>query len=789
LYGSGDTVNAAFRGSLRNGMVVPNQPITVEAEYGGRPIAIPGAAPGKPLQTTTDDYGKAAFHVPLPTTTPTAETLRIKVQAHDGKADPKVEAAIPILSQPAGILTVDLFPEGGDQVAGVPNRVYFRAVDHHNQPALLTGVLLDRQGRELVAVRGTEAGGVQGLGSFEFTPEAGETYTLRGRAPGTIETRVQLPPTRADGVALSVSQAVQREGQPLRVMVRDPRGRRLLVLAECRGRVVDQAFLTADKAGTEVTLTPVSGMRGVVRVTVVELSEGRLVPLAERLVYRTPAEYLQLTISDSTNKTPTAARAGEHLGLTVKVTNEKDAPTQASLLAAFVDRKWLGQRAEVTPPAQFYLSRPVSHPEDLADVDILFADTPQARQALDLFLATHGWRRFVPSGEPQRTDPSEKEVLAAMDAGQPAVFIADNRLEAVAEYQKKLASRQKALQDQAERQREELATVRDRKLEEAHSAAVALRNYEDLPRDYLWRGLVLVVLVLFALGSLGLALGVARTVRGGKSPRGSFAVAFIALFLCAGAYFWTMSLRDGQPEGGPLADLGKRELLPLDAGATGGRGEVALKQGEATSVRKLFALTSESKTVARRDAPATSGVSTVALEAGEKKAASAPLVAYSQGHTEQENGAADRQRNNPDYARRFTELQRTQQQGAPPVGTDPQTAKGGAALAPAPVAPTFVPSSTALPKHDGDAKTKAKGDSMRAAKSYLPLREYKHKQAAGVLDFQETLFWHPALEAKDGTARLEFDLSNNATTYQLLLYGHTSSGRLGVYRATVETHR
>ena len=67
-----------------------------------------------------------------------------------------------------------------------------------------------------------------------------------------------------------------------------------------------------------------------------------------------------------------------------------------------------------SPSAHFYLTREVQRPEDLEDAECLLADTPEARQALDLFLGTHGWRRFVQAGP---TDP-RGEVVTRLDAGE-----------------------------------------------------------------------------------------------------------------------------------------------------------------------------------------------------------------------------------------------------------------------------------------------------------------------------------------------------------------------------------
>jgi hypothetical protein len=78
---------------------------------------------------------------------------------------------------------MEFFPEGGDLVAGVENRVYFRATKRTDgRPADVTGVLTDGA-RAICAVKtltDPDRPGVnQGLGLFSFTPEPGKRYFVK----------------------------------------------------------------------------------------------------------------------------------------------------------------------------------------------------------------------------------------------------------------------------------------------------------------------------------------------------------------------------------------------------------------------------------------------------------------------------------------------------------------------------------------------------------------------------------------------------------------------------------
>ena len=94
---------------------------------------------------------------------------------------------------------LQLFPEGGNLVAGVPNRVAFEATS--NEGLHLDGKVTVTEGSgTVVAEVDVEQ---RGRGSFTFTPQSGKTYvvTYTGKKGTAKET---LPSPDVDGVALQV---------------------------------------------------------------------------------------------------------------------------------------------------------------------------------------------------------------------------------------------------------------------------------------------------------------------------------------------------------------------------------------------------------------------------------------------------------------------------------------------------------------------------------------------------------------------------------------------------------
>jgi hypothetical protein len=816
-YTSGDRGVALFRGRrLENGAAVPNQPVLVEAELNGQPIPLQGNSPARPVELRTDKDGMAAIPFQVPATAPATSTatMQLRVQVQGGPLPEKVVEKVPVVARAASAsaVAVQFFPEGGDLVAGLPARVYFQAQGAQGQPAAVEGVVVDRQGREAARLPTAGARGNLaqrlGVGVFTLKPAAGESYVLRLTSPKGADQ--PLPAVRAAGVVLSVPEAVGREGEPeavgredepLGVVVRDSDpGRQLFVVASCRGRLVDQQEVTAKRDGTAVALYPVAGTRGVVRVTVCERRAGVLVPLAERLVYRVPAEYLVLAVTGKGGDKRLRYPPATAVQLQADVKNEAGKPAAAWLLASVVADNALqrvGARAEQSPAAEFYLTRAVRHPEELEDADILLADTPQARQALDLFLGTQGWRHFVPArpGSVAGLDPKQAREQAR--AGLPALLIVDNRQEDVkARYAQALDNRRKELHARAEHTWAELRTERARRLDEARLAALNLGRYEGLPRDYFRGGAVVTLLLLFAAGGVFLVVGLVRVARAARAAP-SFALACAALALCVVTYLLTSDLRtaDEPPNsGGASARLWRQEWPPPDlppeaavrphTPGPGGPKEQATRQKRAGELyvvggkaKPEEADGATAKTLGRANGDARApapGSADVAR--GDAEGKSTRETANGKGKKALKGGA---DKGGANLAPSFHDT--TQAKMAEPTAPGGSGYGGAGGKAPPPMA--LMTGRVGAEKGKGEHKATDRHDQGGPA----VLRAYMHRNMqAGAADSQDTVFWDPLLPAADGTATLRFDLSGSPATYRVLLYGHDAAGRLGVYLGKLE---
>ena len=150
-------------------------------------------------------------------------------------------------------IEVAFYPEGGELVEGLENRVYFAASTPLGKPVRFSGRLLAKragEGKDYSdndrAVRTVETIH-DGMGVFSFVPHPGETYRLKITEPEGIETDAKLPAVAPDReLLLTTGTGVFAAGQPIRATILATRpGLPLLVTADCRGMQVGrQAVIT-----------------------------------------------------------------------------------------------------------------------------------------------------------------------------------------------------------------------------------------------------------------------------------------------------------------------------------------------------------------------------------------------------------------------------------------------------------------------------------------------------------------------------------------------------------------
>lgn len=108
---------------------------------------------------------------------------------------------------------VQFMPEGGSLIAGIPSRVGFKAIGEDGLAVNISGIIVNSSNTQVASFNSTH----KGMGSFCFTPAAGQAYTARiSLANGYIK-NVALPSVLQNGLLLSVQNKVDSDSIELQI--------------------------------------------------------------------------------------------------------------------------------------------------------------------------------------------------------------------------------------------------------------------------------------------------------------------------------------------------------------------------------------------------------------------------------------------------------------------------------------------------------------------------------------------------------------------------------------------
>jgi uncharacterized protein YfaS (alpha-2-macroglobulin family) len=377
-YGPGDTVSASLHVERAEGGIPAGARVSVSARVDGEE-KWKGEA-------TVDGSGNAGATFKLPATIAHGEGV-IAMIIQDGGTVETATKTIPILLQ-----TIDLaiYPEGGDLVAGLPNRVYIEGRTPAQKPADMTGIVVNAEGKQVATFR-TEH---EGRGRFSFIPARGEAYSLRVTEPAGIKTVFPLPAVKESGVVISSISDVTPREEDVSVRVAATAAGTYGISLSQHGK--EFAFKRISlKAGQSMaaSFTVPESLDGVIVATVYD---DQKTPMAERLLFRQPEKSLKVKI--------TANRAdyvpGDKVGLKIFTTDDTGKPVSAVVGLAVTDSSVLEmiEKREQAPrlPVMVLIENDV---KNLSDAHVYLDESnPKAPLATDLLLGTQGWRRFLYAG-------------------------------------------------------------------------------------------------------------------------------------------------------------------------------------------------------------------------------------------------------------------------------------------------------------------------------------------------------------------------------------------------------
>jgi hypothetical protein len=374
-YGPGDTVSASLHVDRAEGGVPEGAKVSVLARVDGREIW--------KGQTAVDRAGNATASFKLPDVIARGEGS-IAMIIEDGGIVETAAKTIPILLQ---TLDLAIYPEGGDLVAGLPNRVYLEGRTPAQKPADIAGVIRDNVGRQVATFR-TEH---EGRGRFSFVPSKGGAYFLHVTEPSGIKTIFPLPEVKDSGAVIASISDVTPHRKDVVVHIASTTDGEYGVALTQRGK--ELSFKSISLKANRVDALAFTLPRALDGVIVATVYDDQKNPLAERLLFRIPEHNLKVQVTADregyvpgdkvTLRVSTTDVAGKPVGAVIGLT-----VTDSSVLEMIEKREQTGRL-----PVMVLLESEV---RNLADAHVYLDETnPKAPLATDLLLGTQGWRRFA----------------------------------------------------------------------------------------------------------------------------------------------------------------------------------------------------------------------------------------------------------------------------------------------------------------------------------------------------------------------------------------------------------
>ena len=284
------------------------------------------------------------------------------------------------------IPSLQFFPEGGDAVEGVNNKIAFKANDQWGRPIKIKGIVLNNKGEKIDSLRTIH----DGMGYFFILPKAGESFTAKWSVSTPSEKDQKgtehvsdVPAIKQTGVSIQVS----IDGDKRNFLVNAP-----LEAATTLGNIhligtmnQHEVFkLTKDISSGSIkgSIPTIDLPSGILVITVFDNSWN---PLAERITYINNSEYLF-----------NAEMNVEHWGLNKRARDEVSITVPDSLAASFsVAVTDIGIDADSSDNIISHLLLTGDLKGQVYNPSYYFSNTSDSMaQQLDLIMLTHGWRRF-----------------------------------------------------------------------------------------------------------------------------------------------------------------------------------------------------------------------------------------------------------------------------------------------------------------------------------------------------------------------------------------------------------
>jgi len=277
-------------------------------------------------------------------------------------------------------VSLQFFPEGGNLINNLLNKVAFKAVTQNGFPVSVKGVIYNQQGKMIDSITSAH----DGMGSFLLTPQQGESYTVKWVDDWKINHTTALPTALQEGITMQVANNYDKLSIQFNRHASVPNELKILrVVATMHKYMVYRSnvrLLNTTTANAEIPIINLPS--GILQITVFNANWQ---PIAERIFFVKNDNY-ESPVSARIFKPNFSARAKNFLEINIPdevTSNVSVAITDAD--ATNAPNEDIISSLLLTSDIKGYVHNPMFYFANNAD---------STKQFLDLVMLTHGWRKI-----------------------------------------------------------------------------------------------------------------------------------------------------------------------------------------------------------------------------------------------------------------------------------------------------------------------------------------------------------------------------------------------------------
>jgi len=248
--------------------------------------------------------------------------------AKKGKGAGDVTFSVPVIINRYEKTDLQFMPEGGNLIGGMCSRVAFKAINEEGSGTDVFGIIYNSKHEQAA----TFASAHLGMGTFDITPEAGETYIAQIKINGK-ELNYKLPAVKSSGLLFQVDNTIVSDSLVVNIKPTadvQQQGGAYYLLGQARGVVCYGALVNIRAGVARFSIARSLFPTGITRFT---LLNADCQPLAERLVFIDQHDVIRISI------TPSKLIYGKRDSVSLAITaNDKNGrPVRGSFSLAVTD--------------------------------------------------------------------------------------------------------------------------------------------------------------------------------------------------------------------------------------------------------------------------------------------------------------------------------------------------------------------------------------------------------------------------------------------------------------------